>query len=232
MKAACLVAAAAEAAPILLLEVLAEQRDRITWRALLPGGATVVVKAYDCADDRDLEVECYDALQPLQGRSVPSVLRRCLLIEAPGPSMLYANDAADDPRVHAIVLSWVGPEGGPAGDGSGRGLTEAALRKARRVLRRMHGRGVAHGDVHPRNMAVDPASGRVVVFDFSHAATLASLGGDGARFAEACAEDMRRLDKHLARAADSEAAAAAASAANLRAAAPAGTTRGALLRLR
>jgi hypothetical protein len=202
---AAVAAGAGEAETVVLSEALAEHRDRITWRALLPGGAQAVVKAYDCADDRDLEVQCYDALLPLQGRSVPSVLCRRLLVEAPGPSALYADDAADDPRVHAIVLSWAGPVEGT----TQAVLGEAELRRARRVLRRMHGRGVAHGDVHPRNMTVDAASGRLIVFDFSHAATLASLGGDQASFSKACAEDMRRLDKHLARAAEATAAAAA-----------------------
>ena len=42
----------------------------------------------------------------------------------------------------------------------------------------MHGRGVAHRDVKPRNTTVDPDSGRVVIFDFSHATTLPWLGGD------------------------------------------------------
>ena len=205
-----LTAATAEVAQPLLLEALAEHRDRITWRALLPDGTLVVVKAYDCADDRDLEVECYDALQPLQGRTVPSLLRRRLLVEAPGPSIRYADDAADDPRVHAIVLSWAGPEESPVLAGPGRGLSVAALLRGRRVLRRLHSRGVVHGDVDPRNMAVHPASGRVVVYDFSHASTLASLGGDRARFSEACAEDMRQLDKHLARAAAAGPAAGAA----------------------
>ena len=80
----------------------------------------------------------------------------------------------------------------------------------------MHGRGLAHGDVKPprRNMTVDPESGRVVIFDFSHATTLASLGGDGARFCEACAKDMRALDKHSMRAAAVSAAAKAATAAS------------------
>ena len=78
----------------------------------------------------------------------------------------------------------------------------------------MHGRGVAHRDVKPRNITVDPESGRVIIFDFSHATTLASLGSDRARFCEACAEDMRELDKHSMRAPAVLAAAKAATAAS------------------
>jgi hypothetical protein len=204
--------AALAAARLRLFEVLVEQKERITWRAVHADGAPAVVKAYVSAAARDLEMECYDALRPLQGRSVPRVLQRSLLISPPGPRYYYTDsDYPHDPRIHAFALSWVGPEPAEqARDDPQRAPDEGTLERVRRVLRRMHGLGVAHGDVHPGNMAVDPGSGRVAVFDFSHAATLASLGGNRAAFSRACAEDMRALEEHLAAAKEAKAKAKAA----------------------
>ena len=182
---------------IQLMEVLAEQRDRITWRGQQADGTKIVVKAYDLPEFRDTELECYDALEELQGLSVPLLLWRRVLIEKPGPRC--CPDEVEE-RVHAFALSWA--------EGPGKGVGEMQLRKAREILSEMHARGVTHGDVHPRNMAVHPQSGQVVIFDFSHAMTLASLHGDLSSFAEACADDMLRLDKYLGRVMESKAAAA------------------------
>jgi hypothetical protein len=190
------------------LELLVEHRDRVTWKVRLAHGLLAVVKAFDTAAARDAELECYDALAPMQGRSIPSVLRRCFHMAQPQSSEYYRFDAAADPRVHGLLLAWVGPEEGAAG--ADRRLPAAALRRTKRVLQRMHGRGVAHGDVHRRNLAFCPYTGRLVVFDFSHAVTLASLGGDRWQFAAACAEDMLAVDERIARAEAREAAAALA----------------------
>lgn len=200
LKASSAAAAAASVdAPIRFVGVLQENLARITWRVVLAGGEPAVVKAYEEEKFRDLELACYDALEPLQGRSVPSVLRRGFTLQRPGPSDLYPGAATDDPRVHALVLSWVGPcpRADPAPE-----MGADALRRARRVLERMHRSGVVHGDVDLRNMVCEPVSGRVMVFDFSHAETLASLGGDQASFGKACIQDLRRLDHLLERTAD------------------------------
>ena len=87
-------------------------KRRITWQAVLADGMQSVVKAYYCAEDREFEIECYYALRPLQGRSLQSVLRRSILIAAPGPRFYYNDEPEEDPCIHGFVFSWVGPEHG------------------------------------------------------------------------------------------------------------------------
>lgn len=43
------------------------------------------------------------------------------------------------------------------------------LASAGRAVRRLHDEGVAHADLHPRNLLLDPAARRVVVVDFDRA---------------------------------------------------------------
>ena len=183
--------------PVVLSESLVEQFDRITWQALLPCGSLAVVKAYADPENRDLEVACYNKLKCMQGDSLPTLIQDCFYIDNPGPRSYFARAGVEDPRVHAIVLSWVGPSRDRTRAGWGRGLGEASLRRARQILEQMHRLGVAHGDVHPRNMAVDSVSGRVFLFDFSHATTLDLFDGDCKKFGFYCSRDLKDLEEHL-----------------------------------
>ena len=54
-------------------------------------------------------------------------------------------------------------------------LPPAGLARARETVEGLHRLGVVHGDVACRNMGYDPATGRVVLFDFSEGQTRAGF---------------------------------------------------------
>jgi hypothetical protein len=159
-----------------LLETMVVHQDRVTWQARAGNGSLVIVKAYQDALSRDREARCYELLAPLQGVSIPRLLDpRRELPDGRG-------------RTHALIVSWVGPRQG----GNYMTLPTGPLEQARRTISAMHELGVAHGDVRPENMSCDFETGRLFVYDFSHA-TLREQAG-GRRFAAACAGDRLAMD--------------------------------------
>jgi hypothetical protein len=160
---------------IQLLETMVAHHDRITWQARV-GNSLVIVKAYRDARARDREACCYELLAPMQGVSIPLLIL---------PKYEIADDRG---RKHGLVVSWVGPEQG----GNYMTLPTGPLEQARSVIVAMHELGVAHGDVRPENMNYSFPTGRLFVYDFSHA-TLRGRAG-GRRFAAACAEDLLAID--------------------------------------
>ena len=104
---------------------------------------------------------------------------------------------AEERRVHALVLEWVGPPGAggpqcaPAGVGRA-GLPREALEQVRKALGAMHGLGVAHGDVRGPNLAWDPVAERAFVLDLSHAVARREAAS-AAEFAAECRTDLQRV---------------------------------------
>jgi len=105
---------------------------------------------------------------------------------------------AEERRVHALVLEWVGPSGagGPQfalpPRGRAAGLPREALEQVREALGAMHRRGVAHGDVRGPNLAWDPVARRAFVLDLSHAVGRAEAAS-AADFAAHCRTDLQRV---------------------------------------
>ncbi len=168
---------------------LVEHADRISFQARLDGcgggegpGRLVAVKAYDTAEARDREAARFRELRSLP--AVPALLDGQLELEW---------TEAEERRVHALVLEWVGPPdaGGaqcaPAGGGRV-GLPREALEQVRAALGAMHGLGVAHGDVRGPNLAWDPVARRAFVLDLSHA-----VAWGEAEFAAECRTDLQRV---------------------------------------
>ena len=171
---------------------LVEHTDRITFQARLEGaggpgeGRLVVVKAYDTEEARDREAARFRELQGL--RSLPAVVDERLELE-------WTD--AEERRVHALVLAWVGPpdSGGPAvgtARRGGAGLPLEALSQVREALLAMHRRGVAHGDVRLPNLAWDPAARQAFVLDLSHALALRDAASP-AEFNAECRADLQRV---------------------------------------
>ena len=175
---------------------LTEHPNRITFQARMTGedwckaGQLAAIKAYDTEEARDAEVARYKRLQGLGG--LPQVLRERL-------GLVWSE--AEEGRVHALVLSWVGPDdaGGErfSGARAAAALPARALAQVRATLVAMHGRGVAHGDVREDNVVWDAAAGQAYVVDLSHAAT---EGDAGAGFAAECCEDLCRAERLFAEA--------------------------------
>ena len=174
------------------LRHLVEHVDRVTFQARLVGvsgkeGRLVAVKAYDSAEDRDREARRFWELQGL--RAVPELLDARLQLEW---------TEAEERRVHALVLEWVGPSGagGPQYAlpplGRAAGLPREALEQVREALVAMHRRGVAHGDVWGANLAWDPVARRAFVLDLSNAVGRAEAAS-AAEFAAHCQTDLQRV---------------------------------------
>ena len=159
-----------------LIQIMVVHEDRVTWQARASNKSLVIVKAYREAFLRDREARCYEVLSSLQGISIPKLME--------------ARYELCDERVrnHALIVSWVGPKQG----GNYLTLPTGPLEQARRVIVTMHGLGVAHGDVRLENMNYDFGTGRLFVYDFSHA-TLREQAGD-APFAVACQEDLLAVE--------------------------------------
>jgi hypothetical protein len=191
------------AASLEFLRYLAENKNQITFQARLATGGScgagrlAAIKAYDTEEARDREVARHRRLRGLLG--MPRVLKERLELEW---------SEAEERRVHAFVLEWVGPEdAGGARFGGARAapLPVHGLKQVREVLGGMHRCGVAHGDLHEDNLVWDAAAGRAYVVDLS----LGSTRGE-ADFVAECHEDMACVDRMLAsaRARDSDASAA------------------------
>ena len=161
--------------------VLSDVSGRLAFQALLDEYKLVVVKCYLCKEYRDNEVECYACLRELQGDSIPQLL---------DPDYLYPDEEKN--RTYGLVISWVGSPNA----GSYKMLPTTALEEARRIVVAMHERGVAHGDIQPLNMNYDFKTGKLYVFDFSHAVAKCTIGTDG--FTQACFEDLCELDRLIA----------------------------------
>jgi hypothetical protein len=164
------------------LHVLQRHPDRVTWMAQRWGAAAgawedVVIKLYLSAERHREEVECYRALAGMAG------VAELLAEEAALPL-----DGEERPRV-GLVVGWAGSVYDA--------VPPAGLERAERILREMHRRGVAHGDVGAHNMSYDPETGRVVLFDFSEGQTRARLGSDAA-FRAACEDDLEALAEEAA----------------------------------
>ena len=113
-----------------------------------------------------------------QGASIAELLRWDMELHLCGEAR---------PRV-GLMVSWAG--------GTYDVLPPAGLARARETAEGLHRLGVVHGDVACRNMGYDPATGRVVLFDFSEGQTRAGFRDDAA-FGSACGEDLERLDREL-----------------------------------
>ena len=176
--AAAMAGAGASICPYSLLKPLADREDRIVWMVQPEGSArAALVKAFRSAADRDREAAIYRRLRSLQGAGLPVlVAARCL------PPLRC------DERRHALMLSWVGPE--RRLDFSP--LSRAELLGAKAVLRAVHGLGVAHGDVWPRNLVRGGRAGEVCVVDFGGARTRAEMGR--AAFGAECRREMEAMD--------------------------------------
>ena len=167
------------------LYVLQEHEDRVTWMAQWWEEASqawqdVVVKWYaqDGAAACRNEAECYRALASMQGESVAELL-------AAGMETAFEGEA--QPRV-GLMVRWAGSTYDV--------VPVAGLERAGRILGEMHRLGVAHGDMSPRNMSYDPATGRVVLFDLSEGVMLRGEDSE-ARFREACREDLELLQDEV-----------------------------------
>jgi tRNA A-37 threonylcarbamoyl transferase component Bud32 len=89
------------------------------------------------------------------------------------------------------VLSWLhagGTEGGGRRD---------VLREAGRAVRRLHDAGVAHADLHPKNLLLAPG-GRVLVLDLDRARDSKALLDDATRL-ENLVRLGRAMEKHRLR---------------------------------
>ena len=163
----------------LIYGVLQKGQDRQTLRAQIRNtGVEVVIKCYAEERDRDREAHCYSMVQELQGRCIPKMLGTCLMAETRQCR-------------HALVLTL-------APGGNYDSLPTAALCEVREILTSLHGRGVAHCDVQPRNMSYCFETGRLFLYDFSQALT--GGGSDApeakrAAFEAACAQDVCDLEE-------------------------------------
>jgi hypothetical protein len=166
------------------LHVLQEHEDRVTWmaqrwEAVLQVWVDVVVKWYAQAGAAACrnEAECYRALASMQGESIAELL---------AVDMETAFKGEEQPRV-GLMVRWAGSTYDV--------VPLAGLERAGRILDEMHRLGVAHGDVSPRNMSYDPATGRVVLFDFSEGVI---RGEDNeAMYRGACQEDLEFLKEEM-----------------------------------
>jgi hypothetical protein len=163
-----------------VVRYLAHRRDCITFQAQLEGSKErrlVAMKAYASEQARDEEAVHYRALQGVEG--VPELVAGALEL---------AWSDKEERRVHALVVAWVGPpDAGGCRLAPAPALGLAALAQVREILRAMHARGVAHGDVRRANLCCDPSSGRAFVIDFSHSV---ARGGGGGVFKAECRADM------------------------------------------
>ena len=168
-----------------VVRYLAHRRDCITFQVQLEGSKgrrLVAMKAYASEQARDEEAGHYLALQGVEG--VPELVAGAL-------ELAWSNK--EEHRVHALVVAWVGPpDAGGCRLAPAPPLGLAALAQVRDVLRAMHARGVAHGDVRRANLCCDPSSGRAFVFDFSHSV---ARGGGGGGFEAECGTDMWHVEQ-------------------------------------
>jgi hypothetical protein len=179
---------------------LMEHPDRITFQATTCDGQLVAIKAYDEVAERDVEAARFRQVEGLRG--FPRVVRDRLELEW---------SEAEESRVHAFVLEWVGPAdaGGPQFGGPRTApLPVSGLEQVRKALVAMHRRGVAHGDVREDNMAWDAEAGLAYVLDLSHASVTSSDPYLERMFALQCYTDVFYLDQLLAEARSREALAA------------------------
>ncbi len=65
----------------------------------------------------------------------------------------------------------------------------------RKVVVKMHQRGVVHGDLHADNVKYDERTGQCWVFDFSHSTTSAMVGKEA--FCQLCQEELAHIDKQI-----------------------------------
>jgi hypothetical protein len=143
-------------------------------------GAIVLVKAFQNIADRDHEAAMYRRLRTLQGSSLPLMLsERC---RAP---------LHNDRRKHALMLSWIGPpwhiDGAP--------MSSAELLCARAVAQRMHGLGVVHLDMWPRNLVRSGQPGVVCVVDLGMACVAGPMGAEA--FKGECRRELESLDAQV-----------------------------------
>jgi hypothetical protein len=178
---------------------LMDHPDRITLQARMAGdGRLVAIKAYNTEEARDAEAARYLRLQGL--RAVPRLVRERL-------ELVWSE--AEETRVHALVLAWVGAEdegGERFGGARAAALPAPALVQVRKALVRMHRLGVAHRDVREDNLVWDASGRQAYVLDLSHAVTEGDAGAEG--FAGLCQEDLSSVERLLAAVRAREASAA------------------------
>jgi hypothetical protein len=155
-----------------------------------PDGRLAAIKAFDTVAERDREAGLFRRLRGLC--AVPAVVDAQL-------ELVWTE--ADERRVHALALEWVGPPdaGGPQFVPLWQRprLPEEALDQVRAALAAMHKLGVAHGDVRPPNLAWDPAAGRAFVLDLGSAVTRRDATRP-CEFDARCRTDLQRLDEIVA----------------------------------
>jgi hypothetical protein len=164
-----------------IIRTMVNHEDRITWQGRIENSngvcSLVAIKCYADRCSRDFEAACYDALSPLQGQSIPTLINRKV--------------RPNGERRYGLVLSWVGE----ADNGNYMTLPTRILQRARELLEGMHKLGVAHGDARPENMNYNFKTDRLFIYDFSHARM--RLAPDDAAFDRACAQDLENLDMEI-----------------------------------
>jgi tRNA A-37 threonylcarbamoyl transferase component Bud32 len=165
------------------IRCMVKHEDRITWQCRNGGGDSLIaVKAFKEQDDRDREAACYDALKTLQGVEIPTLLDG-------------EYELAYQKYKHGLILSWVGSEYG----GNYMFLPKSALLRAQGIVASMHANGVVHRDLRPENMNYNFTTGKLSLYDLSHAATKNCIGTEAfesARKRDLCVlqELIRRSD--------------------------------------
>jgi hypothetical protein len=166
-----------------IIRTMVDHEDRITWQGRMEDSkglcSLVAIKCYADRCTRDFEVACYDALSPLQGQCIPTLINRKL------------HSRCDVERRHGLVLSWVGE----ADNGNYMTLPTRVLQRARELVESMHRLGVSHGDARPENMNYDFKTDKLFIYDFSHARI--RLAPEDPAFDRACKDDLKSLDMEI-----------------------------------
>ena len=164
---------------IQFLRCMVKHEDRISWQCRYDGSTDLIlVKAFNKKADRDLEVACYNSLKSLQGVAIP-ILRDA--------DYQYFNQEYQ----YGLILSWVGAEFG----GNFLVLPRSALLEAQKIVAVMHANGVVHRDLRPENMNYNFTTGKLFLYDFSHAATRTSISAE--EFEDAREEDVCALEEYI-----------------------------------
>ena len=144
------------------IRCMVKHEDRITWQCRYDASDSLIaVKAFKEQDDRDREAVCYDALKTLQGVEIP------ILLDG-------GCELADQKYKYGLIFSWVGSEYG----GNYMFLPKSALLQAQGIVASMHANSIVHRDLRPENMNYNFTTGRLFLFDFSHAVTKNSIGAE------------------------------------------------------
>ena len=74
-------------------------------------------------------------------------------------------------------------------------LPRSALLEAQKIVAVMHANGVVHRDLRPENMNYNFTTGKLFLYDFSHAATRTSISAE--EFEDAREEDVCALEEYI-----------------------------------